>query len=363
MSKLLFNRLFGNAFNLIPQLGPVSLNRLLKHFGDFETAWFASTSDYAQAGISDKIIAEISTSKKQLNPEKAFAELARRQIEVITILEPEYPTLLKEISAAPPLLYIRGNKSALQQAGIGVVGTRKISAYGRLVCEELVAGLVQSNLSIISGLAFGIDAQALETCLTEAGTPLAVLASDLDNSSISPRTNFQLAQKIIEAGCLISENPLGSTVGKQNFPIRNRLISGLSLGTLVIEADEDSGSLITANFALEQNREVFAVPGSIFSATSRGTNTLIRKGAKLVSHVSDILDELNIPNANAEPITLVATEDEQLVLDVLSKTPVHINDLIKTVKLAPGAVNANLTRLEMKSRIKNLGGGQYVKIR
>jgi len=246
---------------------------------------------------------------------------------------------------------------------VAVVGTRKITSYGQQACQELITGLVQNNLSIVSGLAFGVDAQALSVCVAEGGIPVAVLASDLDNSSISPRSNFQLAQKVVERGCLVSEYPLGMVVQKQNFPIRNRIISALSLGTLVIEADMESGSLITANFALEQNREVFAVPGSIFSQSSRGTNALIKKGAKLVARVNDILEEFDITSANPAPIDLSATPQEQTVLDVLAKEPIHIDDLIKLLKLRPADLNSLLTMLEMKGRVKNLGGGKYAKVR
>ena len=364
MNKTLSNRLFANAFNLIPGIGAATLSRLLNHFSGFEPAWFGRTSDYLQAGLSEKIAQTITASKSQIHPEQAFAELARRQIEVIAIDEPDYPPMLKEITVAPPLIYIRGHKQALKHPGLGVVGTRRISPYGQLVCDELVAGLVQNNLSIVSGLAFGVDAQALNVCCSAGGTAVAVLASDLDNASIAPKANFQLAQKILERGCLVSEYPLGFKVGKQNFPIRNRIIAGLSLGTLVIEADLDSGSLITAQCALEQNREVFAVPGSMFSDTSRGTNSLIKKGAKLVAGISDILDELNLsPGAIPETPETVADVDEQSILTVLTRDGLHIDEIIKAVRLSAQKTNAKLMILEMKNRVKNLGNGRFARRR
>ena len=363
-STPLETKIYANAFNLIPELGPVSLGKLFKYFSNLREAWFCDPYEYANVGLKAKTINEIIAIKNKINPEQSFAELTRRQIEVVLISEPEYPKLLKEIAAAPPILYVRGEKKVLNQLSLAVVGTRKISAYGQQVCEELVSQLVQNNLTIVSGLAFGIDAAALNTCMAQDGSPVAVLASDLDNTSISPRANFNLAQKIISSGCLVSEFPLGAAVQKQNFPIRNRIIAGLTAGTLVIEADTESGALITANFALEQNREVFAVPGSIFSPTSRGTNQLIKKGARLVTSAADILEELNItPGAVYETLTLEASAEEQAILNNLTRQPVHIDDLIKSVKLTAGVVNANLTLLEMKGRIKNLGGGQYAKIR
>lgn len=364
MDKILSNRLFGNAFNLIPGIGPAGLTKLFNHFNGFEAAWFGHASEYIQAGLSQKLGEQISLSKKTISPEKAFIELTRRQIEVIGMNEPEYPELLREIASAPPLLYIRGQKAALKHTGLGVVGTRMITSYGKLICDELIAGLVQNNLSIISGLAYGVDACALNIAVEQGGTPVAVLASDLDNASIAPRANFQLAQKILERGCLVSEYPLGVKVQKQNFPVRNRIIAGLSMGTLVIEADEDSGSLITAQFALEQNREVFAVPGSIFSHTSRGTNSLIKKGARLVSTTADILDELSLsPIAMPSLPETSADEEEKSILEVLTREGRHINDLIKDLALTAQKINAKLTILEMKNRVKNLGGGYYAKIR
>jgi DNA processing protein len=363
-AKLLEDKIFANAFNLVPEIGPMSMQKLFNHFGTWYKAWSARDSEYIDAGLPAKTISQIIANKPKIKPEQSFAELARRQIEAILITEPLYPKLLKEIHAAPPLLYVRGDKNALNKLGIGIVGTRKMSNYGQLATEEIVSGLVENNLTIISGLAFGIDAVALNCCVENDGVAIAVLASDLNDTSISPRTNFNLAQKIINTGCLVSEFPLGFSTIKQNFPIRNRIISGLSLGTLVVEADAESGSLITANFALEQNREVFAVPGSIFSPVSRGTNQLIKKGAKLVNSAYDILEELNLDKQEADqPVLFEASGEEEIILQQLNREGIHINDLIKNAKMPAQAVNASLTLLEMKGRVKNLGAGIYVKIR
>lgn len=357
-------KIFANAFNLIPELGPVSLQKIYNYFGDWYTAWIAGSSDYIDAGLSAKTINQIIANKSKIKPEPLFAELTRRQIEVLLVSEDDYPRLLKEIHAAPPILYVRGDKKTLNKLSVGVVGTRKMSNYGSQAAEEIVLGLVSNGVTIVSGLAFGIDSAALNTAVANQGSTVAVLASDLNDTSISPRSNFNLSQKVIENGCLISEYPLGYSVQKQNFPIRNRIISGLSLGTLVVEADAESGALITANFALEQNREVFAVPGSIFSPTSRGTNQLIKKGARLVNSAYDILEELNLDASTlSQPALMEATTEEQMILQHLNREGLHINELIKSVPLAAGAVSANLTLLEMKGRVKNLGAGIYVKIR
>jgi DNA processing protein len=363
MKHLLDEKIYANALNLIPVLGPVGLTKIFNHFGSWIRAWSADGSDYFRAGLSEKTISAIIADKQKIKPEQSFAELARRQIEIILSEEKSYSVLLKEIIPAPPILYVRGKKEILNSTTIAVVGTRKSTSYGSAACEEICLGLVHSGISLVSGLAFGIDAVALTTAVTNGSPAIAVLASDLDNTSISPKSNYNLAQKILENGVLISEYPLGMSVQKQNFPIRNRIISGLSLGTLVIEADTESGALITANYALEQNREVFAVPGSIFSPVSRGTNALIKKGAKLVTSAYDILDELNLDSANIPLEHFEANEIESQILGNLSKEPISIDELIKTVKLTPSVVSANLTLLEMKGRIKNLGGAKYVKVR
>ncbi|HTL39712.1 MAG TPA: DNA-processing protein DprA [Methylomirabilota bacterium] len=361
---LLEEKIFANALNQLPGLGPVRLTQLYSSFGSWAKAWANSPQTYAQAGIPLKTINEIITKKSKINPEQSFAEMTRRGIEVVLNTEKNYPELLKEISSAPPLLYVRGNKAVLNSLGMAVVGTRKISLYGKQICEELVNGLVQNNISIVSGLAYGVDAAALTACVENDGKAIAVLASDLDNTSISPRVNFNLAQKIMKNGCLVSEYPLGAETHKQNFPVRNRLISGLAVGTVVVEADLESGSLITADFALEQNREVFAVPGSIFSQTSRGTNELIRKGAHIVTGIGSILDELNLTNSELlEDVPMDTTEEEQSILSHLSKEPIQIEELIRTLKLPARKISASLTMLEMKGRVKNLGGTKYIKIR
>lgn len=361
---LLEAKIFANALNQIPELGSVRLSLLYAYFGSWAKAWTANAQGYLEAGLPQIVVSKIIARKNKINPEQSFAELTRRQIEIVLNVESEYPQLLKEIAAPPPLLYVRGNKKVLNNLSLGMVGTRKISLYGKQVCREIVEGLVQNNFTIISGLAFGVDAEVLNACIENEGTAIAVLASDLNDNNIAPRSNFQLAHKIIKNGCLVSEYALGASVQKQNFPIRNRIISGMSIGTIVVEADLESGSLITANYALEQNREVFAVPGSIFSAVSRGTNELIRKGAHIVTGVGSVLDELNIDPATIEvPIDMEPTENEQLILAKLSKDPIQIEELIQELKISASDLNVNLTILEMKGRVKNLGGAKYIKIR
>ncbi|OGE80712.1 MAG: DNA protecting protein DprA [Candidatus Doudnabacteria bacterium RIFCSPHIGHO2_01_FULL_46_24] len=355
------NKVYGNALNSIEELGPVSLLKLLKFFGNFQNAWQAGVTDLAKAGLDQKKIDAILAKHPSLKPEQLWQETQRLGLEALLLGEKDYPKLLAEIPSPPPILYVRGNKKILNDNLLAVVGSRKMTGYGRRTVEDLIPQLLNAGLDVVSGLAFGVDACSLQTTLSAGSAPIAVLASPLDNSSISPRINYNLAQKIVQQGCMISEYALGSQVYKTNFPQRNRIIAGLSLGTLVIEADEKSGSLITANYALDFNREVFAVPGPIFSDVSRGTNALIKKGAVLVSSAADIIQALNLD------VTLQMELDENYhdetgILDLLSE-PKHIDELIRQLKLDAPTVSTNLTMLELKGRIKHVGGGTYAKIR
>jgi DNA processing protein len=358
-------QLYANALNLIPQLGPVRLLHLHTHFKSFRKAWHASRTDYVNSGFNPKLVEQIINQKEILDPSLEFGKLAKFGIQIVLMESAEYPDILKQIPAAPPILYVRGQVEALNTAAIGVVGTRKMTAYGKAATIEIVTGLVNSHLTIVSGLAYGVDAEALKAAVDLGGRTVAVLGTPIDNAGISPKTNFNLAQKIMENGCLISEHGLGAPVGKQNFPTRNRIISGLSLGTVVVEADTDSGALITANYSLEQNREVFAVPGPIFSDVSKGTNALIKKGAKLVSSYTDILEELNLDQTPMPEIELdnTTSDQEQIVIENLTREPVHIDDLVRNLNLPASEINATLALLEMKGRVRSLGGAKFVKIR
>jgi len=247
---------------------------------------------------------------------------------------------------------------------LAVVGSRKFSSYGKMAAEKIIGILSQNNLTITSGLALGIDAIAHLTALEAGGRTIAVLGSGLDKENIYPSANRYLADKIISSGgTIISEFPIGTPPLKHNFPQRNRLIAGISIGTLVIEADEKSGALITARYALEQNREVFAVPGSIFSNQSRGTNKLIKQGAIPITAAEDIIEALNLAQATG-PIDkkniVPQTPEEEKIFLQLSHEPMHIDELMRLTKLDTSKINSTLTIMEMKGLVKNLGGMQYV---
>jgi len=270
-------KIYLNALNLVFQENFLQLTAILKAYPSYSQAWKRISS----------------TQHIPLSPQQAWEKLEKRKIKFVLPSEKAYPFLLKKISVPPRGLYYQGSLFP-EMIPLAVVGTRKISNYGKTVVKKIVQELVNYNFITVSGLAEGVDTIAHQTALKNKGKTIAVLGSGLDN--IYPVSNKKLAQQIIKMGAVISEYPLGTSPHRSNFPCRNRIISGLSRGTLVIEAPVKSGALITANFALEQNREVFAIPGTIFQQNSQGTNKLIQEGAKLVTTINDILKELNIPS-------------------------------------------------------------------
>lgn len=352
------------AFSQIKKIGPVKFDLLLKYFPDLSYAWQASASEFVKAGLPPNLAEEIVVRRSEIEPDRQIEILVQNRVQVITIKDNEYPPLLKQIYNPPPLLYLKG-KLLPDEFPLAVVGTRKISGYGRLACENLVQDLAQSGFTIISGLALGIDACAHLTAINNNARTVAVLGSGLDKQNIYPSHNRYLADKIVKSsGCLLSEYPIGTLALKQHFPHRNRIIAGLALGTLVIEAATSSGALISAKFALEFNREVFAVPGNIYSPTSAGCNELIRQGAKSVTTIGDILTELNIdqPEKLAEARAQLPLEPaEEVVLNNLSSDPIHFNELIKNLDKKTAELAAILSRLEIKGLAKNIGGSMYIK--
>lgn len=282
-------------------------------------------------------------------------------IRKINIEDNSYPEILKEIHNPPRNLYIRGNFHSDDRAAIGVVGTRNHTNYGKQATQQIVQGLVKSGITIISGLAKGIDTIAHKTALQQGGRTIAVLGTAVDEKSVYPACNQKLANRISKQGAVISEHPLKTQPEKWFFAQRNRIISGLCLGVVVVEAPQKSGALITASQALEQNREVFAVPGPIHSPTSAGTNRLIQMGAKLVTKVNDILEELHLP-----PLKEVGKQFEpenkweKIVMTAISKTPISVNEIANQNNLNTGIVNSTLISLELRGVIKKTDKGEYI---
>jgi len=283
-----------NAFNLIDNIGPIAFKKLLNYFNSLNIAWESEINEFRKAGLNQFTVEQIRKQRPNINPDYEMERLEKEKIDLITIQDESYPKLLKEIYAPPAILYIRGSFKPSDKFSLGVVGTRKLSSYGQQITPKITSELSQSGLTIISGLAKGIDTIAHQAAIDNNGRTIAVLGSGIDSKSVYPAINKYLAEKITENGAVISEFPINTKPLAQNFPQRNRIVSGLSLGILVIEAPEKSGAMITARNALEQNRDVFAIPGDILSNNSMGPNNLIKMGAKLVTKTNDILEELNL---------------------------------------------------------------------
>lgn len=283
----------------------------------------------------------------------------------IALQDKSYPALLKEIHDPPKAIYIKGEIIPQDKVAIAVVGTRKCTPYGKRATDDIAGDLAKLGITIVSGLAEGIDTSAHKAALENKGRTIAVLGTGMDRQSFYPASNFSLLEKIAQNGAVISEYPPGTRGTKFTFPQRNRIISGLSLGTVVIEAPEKSGALITAALAIEQNREVFAVPGSIYEKNSQGPNRLIKMGAKSVIDIEDVLEELNLLHLlTTKKKTKIKPEnkEEEIILSLLSAQPIHIDEIIKKSKLPTSIVNSTLMILELKKGARNLGKGNYILI-
>ncbi len=352
------------AFNRVSGIGPVSFKSLLDYFhNDLAAAWQADSQELAQAGIAQKALENLIKLRSTSTPQRELEKLERLRIRVITWKDKSYPPLLREIEDSPPVLYSYGKLTEADQFALAVVGTRNSTTYGRQVTERIVTDLVKGQVTIVSGLALGIDTIAHTAALEAGGRTIAVLACGLD--IIYPPTNRGLARRIVESGqgALVTEYPLGVQPEGGNFPARNRLISGLSLGVLVVEAPEKSGALITADRALRQGREVFAVPGSILSSRSAGVNKLIQDGARPVTGVKDIVEALNlflVPQHIEMQAVIPDNDEERTLLKLLSHEPCHVDELIRGSGLATTIVSSTLMMMELKGMIRQVGGMQYV---
>ena len=352
------------GFHLIPGIGRVKFGLLRGYFGSLERAWNANLAELKAAGLDLRSVQAVAKHRPSIDPAAEMEKLDQYQVRALIYDDPSYPRRLKEIYDFPPVIYVRGSLMSDKDCSLAVVGARRATHYGREVTERLVGDLVQNRVIIVSGLARGIDTVAHQAALTAGGQTVAVLASGLD--TIYPPENNKLAQEIVANGALVSEYPLGVKPRADNFPRRNRIMSGLSLGTLVIEAAERSGALITARMALEQNREVFAVPGNILSASSKGSNSLIRDGAKLVLTVEDILEELNLSTISKQMDLFEmppANETESLLLEFLSEEAMHIDELCRSSELSISIVSSTLTMMELKGMVNQLGNMNYVAAR
>ncbi len=352
-----------NALNKIEGVGSQKIKFLLDFFETAENVWKAGSGDLKKSKISGALAEKIIAEREKINPDEEWEKMKKENIKMLTLESSEYPELLKEIPNPPHILYIKGEINFNSNPILTIVGSRKYTSYGKQAAYELSRELARAGITVTSGMALGIDSFAHRAALDIGGKTVAVLGSSLEDANIGPRSNFELSRDIINSGSLVSDYPLGVSSAPGNFPARNRIMAGLALGTLVIEAAQESGSLITASLALEFNREVFAVPGSIFSPQSEGSNKLIKSGAKIVSGVKDILEELHIEQKKeAEKIKTIipATKEEEKILKTLSFDPLHIDTIAKMTKLEASVASSTLAIMEMKGMVKNIGGQNYI---
>lgn len=355
------------ALNMVDGIGSITYRKLIEHFGTPERVFSAAFDELI--GV-DGIGKNTANSIKSFNMEEKVKEelnkIEKSKIAVLTIDDKKYPSNLKTIFDPPPVLYVKGDLTESDTIAVAVVGSRLPTIYGKLVAEKISKGLAETGITIVSGMARGIDSIAHKSAIEMGGRTIAVLGCGLD--IIYPPENYKLVNDIVSHGAVISEFPISTNPDKMNFPQRNRIISGLSLGVAVIEAAEKSGSLITAGHAIEQGREVFAVPGNINSAKSHGTNRLIKMGAKLVEGVNDIIEEFS-PAVRTSLKSLEKREnkdydltaDEKFIFSLIDAESKHIDTIIERSSLPVGVVSGILAKLELKGLIKQLSGKLFVK--
>jgi DNA processing protein len=354
------------ALNMVLGVGKTLFHRLVRQLGSPEQVFQASLHDLMQVEkVGEKTAREIINFDVDKNVEQEFQLMEKYGVNLATLNCPEYPELLKSIYDPPPILCYKGERPDNFPVPLAVVGTRALSSYGKVVADRLCGSLAEAGICIVSGLARGVDTLAHKAALASGGKTIAVLGCGLAN--IYPPENASLQEKITHNGSVISEFPMRMKPDRNNFPARNRVISGLSYGTVVVEAGKKSGALITAEFALEQGREVFAVPGNIYSPNSVGTNRLIKNGAKIVDGPESIWEELETPVRNllkqASPETpdLSGLSDrENRLISILSSEEQHIDTLAEVSKMSPSEVSSTLIQLELKGMVRQTEGKMFV---
>ncbi|MGQ9628632.1 MAG: DNA-processing protein DprA [Anaerolineae bacterium] len=349
------------GFNIVPGIGSVRFRALLERFGSAARAWHASPQELKQLGLDNRVVNNLLEARTKLSLEKEMEKIRRTKARVITWDDEEYPPHLKNIYAPPPLLYIKGEIRPEDRWAVAMVGTRRATVYGKEATRFLAGGLARNGVTVISGLARGIDSQAHRAALEAGGRTIAVLGHGIDQ--VYPPEHRELAEAITRQGALLSDYPLGTKPESRNFPPRNRLISGMALGVVIVEGSRQSGAMITASFATEQDREVFAVPGHILSHSSEGPNYLIQNGAKLVSSVEDILEELNLVEIYQQQelqALIPGDETEAVLLRYLSREPVHVDEMVRQSGLPTPQVTSTLALMELKGMVRQVGGMNYV---
>lgn len=352
------------GFNFVKGIGPVRFQKLLDFFGKPEIAWQAPPEALREAGLGEKIAENVVRTRETISLDQEWEQIHKQGITILTWEDESYPHRLKEIDHSPPVLYVRGNLSPDDEWPVAIVGTRRVTAYGRQVTDEIASSLSRSGVTIISGMARGVDGIAHQAALSANGRTIAVLGAGVDR--IYPPEHRGLADQIIEQGALISDYAPRTPPEASNFPARNRIISGLSMAVVVVEAGQRSGALITASFAADQGRDVFAVPGSIKSPQSRGTNRLIQDGACLVQDPNDILEVLSLTKLTqyrAARVVLPVDAVEAQLFQTLGHEPMHIDEIGAKTELPIDKVTATLALMELKGMVRQVGGMNYVAVR
>jgi DNA processing protein len=340
--------------------GSARITLLLKYFGTAKSAWKASEKDLLTIGLSEKLSQNFIIHRNSFNQTDYFNKIKRLNLEIITFLDNKYPANLKDLLGAPVLIYVKGRLIAQDKNAVAIVGSRKMTSYGKEVAEQFSSELASNGVTIISGLARGIDTISHKAALSVGGRTIAVVGCGLD--TLYPPENISLAEEIAQSGAVISEYPLGYPAYPLNFAARNRIISGLSKSVLIVEGRRKSGTLLTASHAAEQGRDVYAVPGQITSPNSEAPHFLLSNGAKIAFSPADILNDIGI-NAKVDNdfASLPNTKDEDYLLGFLDSEPLHLDELVRITSIDTGSISARLTVMEMKGLVKNLGSGVYKK--
>lgn len=348
------------AFNSIKGIGAVRMKKVIDHFGDLSLAWAAPGDALKAAGLPAKVVEQVIHRQKTFDLETYWKKIEDSGIGVITWDDAGYPRRLKEIQTPPPVLYIRGSLTLEDEWSVAIVGTRRVTSYGRQVTKELSSFLARNGITVVSGMARGVDSIAHETALDSGGRSFAVFGCGVD--CIYPPENRHIAQRLMEHGALISDYAPGTPPDSRNFPPRNRVIAGLSLATVVIEAGEKSGALITASFAVDQGREVFAVPGTIYAPQSIGTNRLIQQGAQPFSKPEELLELLNfemIDEQRAVRHEFDVEPFEDALLKIIQDEPLHVDEICVKCEAPVEQVSSALVMLELKGYVRQAGDMRY----
>jgi DNA processing protein len=349
------------GFQHVKRIGPIRLERLIARFGSAEAAWIAPRAEL-RAVLDEATVENLASVRKSFNAEREVDRISALGIEIVTLASPTYPRLLREVPSPPAVLYVKGTLTDDDIKAVGIVGTRRCSAYGRQIALTMAEELARAGVTVVSGLALGIDGQAHRGALAGGGRTIAILGSGVD--IIYPSNHRDLAEQIARSGAVISDYPPGTKPDARNFPPRNRLIAGMSKGVVVVEAPNRSGALITVDFAADYGRDVFCVPGNVQSEYSAGCHRVLRDGARLVTSAADVLTDLGMaplqPGATAQQ-NFPMTDEERHIFNYIRWEPQHIDELSAAASLTAGQCGALLTLLELKGAVRDTGGQHYVR--